>query len=229
MFIRTFAVVIVVLIAACDDDAPTASKLGMPGDPGYVGPSSSQVTEVEIGHLSGELSGAGILLKHYEHPDAEPFRNLEYVGASDGYSVQLFFWAQGKLPSTLDIATYRVESAYGEDEGLRLEYTRPMSDGTSDTRLATAGKVAIAETDKGLRIDLSGLDFDDPKKLGALAIADGKIVGSVAEQCFIRVSEAGAVSGDPSEPVAVSSTDGGVASRYEEDVKRTSAFCSALE
>lgn len=229
MFIRTFAVVTVMLGAACDDDVPTASKLGMPGDPGYVEPSSSQVTDVELGELSGELSGAGILLKHYENPDAEPFLNLEYVGGSDGYSVQVFFWAQGKLPSTLDIATYRVESAYGENEGVRLEYTRPMSDGASDTRLAIAGKIAISETDDRLRIELSGLELDDPKKLGALAINEGKIVGSVADQCFIRASAAATAGGDPSEPVVVSNTDGGAAPRYEEDAKRKSVFCAALE
>ncbi len=221
-------------VSACrdrDDDA----RLGRPGDPGYIERKTLGSSSAHAGPIEGEFVGAVFRIAYYQQAEGQPLvLGLEY-GAFDanhgGHWLHVALWAEAKLPTDLDLATYRAKSPYGELERAQIEFARPLGADADlqDLRHAVAGRLRLTVDGQRARLELIDLVFDDPQHLGAPALAGGVAEGDVTYQCYLYdvppdVPELRA----PGDGVTPLPNPDLPASVYSEDRDRSSKFCASV-
>lgn len=216
------AIVVSFGIACTSTPSGESSKIGKPGDPGYITPKPSFSVFARLGDLSIDKEGAGVQVSHYEQPDSSEALSIECLVADGRGTVQLFFWARDTLPQEIDIATYQAVSATGEHEKVRLAYEVPQG----DVRVASSGTIRVEQSEAGVTFKVTGLRFDGDGASQPLEIASGTLGGEIAERCYvIDADNAGAMKEDGEGPI-VTPTPGAALPAFTEDPNGTSSFCA---
>jgi hypothetical protein len=218
------------LLTACGTSDP--SRIGRPGDPGYVDQAALGASRASTGPIHGTYAGATFHVAYYEQPDAPPIVGLDYGAyeAASGSWLHVALFASGELPAAVDLARYQATGPDGESERAQVELADAAPDAQAvarDLRRARSGRLVIQTQPDHIAITLEDLAFD-AGATQAPPPTSGSAEGDVRYECW-RYDPHSA----PSEPRKVgrhllalpNPGDPGV--RYAEDRDMSSDFCRA--
>jgi hypothetical protein len=224
---------LLVVLGLCACRGREASRIGRPGDPGFVGEQALGSSAAHAGPIEGDFVGSIFHVSYYQQPDdLPPVIGLEY-GAYDAehgdYWLHVSLWGREQLPADVDIATYSGGDADGVPQPARVEFAHTLARGADlqDLRHASAGRLQLELEAGHAALELTDLGWADDDAADPIGVTHGQAEGDVVYRCYLHAAETAEPhltpeSGDltpipnPDLPEVV----------YVEDLELSSKFCS---